>query len=93
MLPVVTLKDDGSQAVTIEDLAGPVSKLVVTDDGLRVQSCGHWGFLAWPDLAALVAPAQDLVAAQRAALVDALLSRPGVVAATSGGTIAEDSVW
>lgn len=40
MLPVVTLKDGGSQTVVIEDLAGPISKLVITDDGLRVQSCG-----------------------------------------------------
>lgn len=90
---VVTIKDDGRQAVTIENIAGSVSKLVITDTGLRVLSCDQWGFLDWSCLAGLVAPAQDLIADQRAALVAQLLSTPGFVVSPNGGIPAEDSVW
>lgn len=90
---VVTHSSAGQGSVMISDVPGPVEKLAVTPEGLRVKACGQWGVLSWSNLAALVAPSKDLVAAQRASLVAALASKPGVIVASGNSAIAEDSVW
>lgn len=93
MSPVVVTQKDEGRSILAEGLPGLVSALAITDDGLRVQACGQWGLLSWPDLAALVAPPKDIVAAQRAALIAALSSRPGVTVAAGPLPQSEESIW